>query len=154
MVIPEPALCKNSLVPLTYTGVFKVVSHGPECVTGQGVGVPKGGELGRGPSCLDVPVQEWVWAHKRAGVYVFEHMCGCVQCTCPRCCPCPPERPGQILSSLGLGFPICRTVGGFGAPGTGRCPGIGTMLSCPAPPISVVCPASSHLCLLFLRRFS
>ena len=30
-----------------------------------GGGLPEGGELGRGPSCLDVPVQEWVWAHAR-----------------------------------------------------------------------------------------
>ena len=47
-------------------------SVGPEPVGGQEVGVPKGGELGRGPSCLDVPVQEWVWAHSQRG------QCGCV----------------------------------------------------------------------------
>lgn len=78
MGVPEPTLCRTSWVPLTYTGVLETGSLGPENVTGQGVGVPKGGELGRGPSCLDVPVPEWVWEHKGASVCVFEHTCGCV----------------------------------------------------------------------------
>lgn len=63
-----------SLLNILHTGVFEAGSHGPECVTRHGMGVPKGGELGRGPSCLDVPVQERVWAHKEASVYAFEHM--------------------------------------------------------------------------------
>lgn len=78
MVVPEPTLCRNSWVPLTYTSVLEVGSLGPGNVTGRRVGVPKGGELGRGPSCLDVPVQEWVWVHKDASVYVFKHTYGCV----------------------------------------------------------------------------
>jgi hypothetical protein len=77
------------------------------------VGVPEGGELGRAPSCLDVPVQEWVWAHKGASVYVLEHTV--VLCLMPRrLSRFPQQCLNKVLSIMGLSFPFCGSCEGLG----------------------------------------
>lgn len=111
--------------------------------------MPEGGELGRRPSCLDVPVQEYVWAHKGASVRVFSCTCGCVRCMCLSSCPSLAERPGNVLSPLGFGFPSPGTAGGPWPPGIRRCPGREGHSVTAATPMSVACPAGSHVCLLF-----
>lgn len=124
MVIPEPTLRRNSWVPLIYVACSRRGSHGPERVTGEGVGVPEGGELGRRPSCLDVPMQEvGVGAQRGQCVCLNTHIDVCeARASAP--VPIPPkDLNASFPPTLGLGFSICGTVGGSGAPGLGRHPG-------------------------------
>lgn len=111
--------------------------HGPEGVAGQGEGVPEGGELGRGSSCLDVPVQEWAWAHKEASVCVSELTCRW----------CRALAPLQALLA-GPQFPHWCYCGEPGAPGTrtrswqvGACPACSRVFALPGKvPVTSVDP--------------